>query len=139
MTKAVAGLVTVGSGSYAADDVQFLLQAVQMETTDVLEKERLIQSKQKHYSEMISLESAPTDVHKALYERALEQNGTRMAMDVQSLALALSEACTGPSIVLVSFVRAGLPLGVLLRRALLRHGSRCAPLRNQHRSGSGDR
>ena len=122
MTKAVAGLVTVGSGSYAADDVQFLLQAVQMETTDVLEKERLIQSKQKHYSEMISLESAPTDVHKALYERALEQNGTRMAMDVQSLALALSEACTGPSIVLVSFVRAGLPLGVLLRRALLDMG-----------------
>lgn len=37
MTKAIAGLVTVGSGSYAAEDVQFLLQAVQMETTDVLE------------------------------------------------------------------------------------------------------
>lgn len=122
MTKAIAGLVTVGSGSYAQDDVQFLLQAVQMETTDVVEKERLIQTKQKHYSEMISLESAPTDVHKALYQRALEQNGTRMAMDVQSLALALSEECTGPSIVLVSFVRAGLPLGVLLRRALIEMG-----------------
>jgi hypothetical protein len=40
-----------------------------MQTTDVLEKERLIQTKQKHYSEMISLESAPTDVHKALYVR----------------------------------------------------------------------
>lgn len=92
-----------------------------METTDVLEKERLIQSKQKHYSEMISLRVRRL-THKALYERALEQNGTRMAMDVQSLALALSEACTGPSIVLVSFVRAGLPLGVLLRRALLDMG-----------------
>jgi hypothetical protein len=122
MTKAIADLVTVGSGSYVTGDVQFLLRAVELDPTDVEEKERLIQSKQKHYSEMISLESAPGDVHKALYERALEQNGTRMAMDVQSLALALREECTGPSIVLVSFVRAGLPLGVLLRRALLDMG-----------------
>jgi hypothetical protein len=122
MTNAIADLKTVGSGSYAPDDVHFLLQPVQMEVTGVEEKERLIQTKQKHYSEMISLESAPTVVHKALYERALEQNGARMATDVQSLALALNEACTGPSIVLVSFVRAGLPLGVLLRRALIAMG-----------------
>lgn len=122
MLEALCDLKTVGSGSYAADDVHFLLQPVQIEVTDVAEKERLIQTNQKHYSEMISQESAPTPVHKALYERALIQNGARMAMDVQSLALALNEACTGPSIVLVSFVRAGLPLGVLLRRALIEMG-----------------
>lgn len=122
MINSFADLKTVGSGSYAPDDVHFLLQPVQMEVTDVEEKERLIQTKQKHYSEMISLESAPTDVHKALYARALAQNGARMATDVQSLALALNEACTGSSIVLVSFVRAGLPLGVLLRRALIEMG-----------------
>lgn len=122
MTNTLSDLNTVGSGSYLPNDVHFLLQPVQMEVTDVAEKERLIQSKQKHYSEMISLESAPTDVHKALYQRALGQNGVRMATDVQALALALNEACTGPSIVLVSFVRAGLPLGVLLRRALIDMG-----------------
>ncbi|MGZ7458870.1 cysteine protease StiP family protein [Pseudomonas sp. Ma2-10] len=122
MINTFADLKTVGSASYASDDVHFLLQPVQMEVTDVEEKERLIQTKQKHYSEMISLESAPTDVHKALYARALAQNGARMAKDVQSLALALNEACTGSSIVLVSFVRAGLPLGVLLRRALIDMG-----------------
>lgn len=122
MVNPVCDLKTVGSGSYAPDDVHFLLQPVQMEVTDVEEKERLIQTKQKHYSEMISLEKAPTAVHKALYERALAQNGTRMATDVQSLALALNEACVGPSIILVSFVRAGLPLGVLLRRALIDMG-----------------
>ena len=122
MTDSIADLNTVGSGSYLPNDVHFLLQPVQMEVTDVVEKERLIQSKQKHYSEMISLESAPTEVHKALYERALAQNGVRMATDVQALALALNEACTGPSVVLVSFVRAGLPLGVLLRRALIDMG-----------------
>lgn len=122
MTNSIADLKTVGSGSYSQNDVHFLLQPVQMEVTDVVEKERLIQTKQKHYSEMISLESAPTEVHKALYERVLEQSGVRMATDVQALALALNEACTGPSIVLVSFVRAGLPLGVLLRRALIDMG-----------------
>ena len=45
-----------------------------------------------------------------------------MASEVQSLALALNAACTGPGIALVSFVRAGLPLGVLLRRALVEMG-----------------
>lgn len=122
MTNAIAGFKTVGSGSYSQNDVHFLLQPVQMEVTDVVEKERLIQTKQKHYSEMISMERAPTDVHKVLYKRALEQNGARMATDVQALALALNKTCTGPSIVLVSFVRAGLPLGVLLRRALIDMG-----------------
>lgn len=122
MDNALANLHTVGSGSYAPGDVHFLLQPVQVDVTDVEEKERLIQTKQKHYSEMISLEHAPTEAHKSLYERALGQNGARMASDVQALALALNQVCTGPSIVLVSFVRAGLPLGVLLRRALIEMG-----------------
>ncbi|ARU89005.1 cysteine protease StiP family protein [Pseudomonas sp. M30-35] len=125
MTLSLGELNTVGSGSYVADDVHFLLQAVQIEVTDVAEKERLIQTQQKHYSEMISQEHAPTPVHKALFERALQQSGERMAADVQSLALALNQACTGTSIVLVSFVRAGLPLGVLLRRALIGMGRDC--------------
>ncbi|MBK5415375.1 cysteine protease StiP domain-containing protein [Pseudomonas sp. TH31] len=122
MINSVGEMKTVGSGSYAPDDVHFLLQPVQMQVTDVEVKERLIQTQQKHYSEMISLESVPTDIHKALYQQALTQNGTRMATDVQALALALNEACTGACIVLASFVRAGLPLGVLLRRALIDMG-----------------
>lgn len=111
--------LTVGSGSYLPEDVHFLLRPVSIALTDVLEKERLIQTQQKHYSEMISQEDAPTDTHMALFEQAMRQNGLRMAADVQSLALALAEHYQGPSIVLVSFVRAGLPLGVLLRRALI--------------------
>ena len=119
MSNAFAGLNTVGSGSYDADDVHFLLRAMQIEATDVQEKERLIQTQQRHYSEMISEEHAPSDTHKNLYQLALAQNGARMAADVQALAQALNERYSGPSIALVSFVRAGLPLGVLLRRALL--------------------
>ncbi|CAM3294964.1 hypothetical protein BZK31_14850 [Pseudomonas floridensis] len=119
MSKPVHGPDTVGSGSYLEGDVHFLLRCVEMQATDVEEKERLIQTRQKHYSEMISEEAAPSAAHQALFERTLDQNGGRMAADVQSLAQALDRQCTGPEIVLVSFVRAGLPLGVLLRRALI--------------------
>ncbi len=122
MSDLLASLNTVGSGSYAPDDVHVLLQPMQMEVTDIQEKERLIQTNRKHYSEMISMEHAPTQVHKSLYARALLQNGRRMATDVQSLALALNTACTSQSIAVISFVRAGLPLGVLLRRALVEMG-----------------
>ena len=41
---------TVGSGSYAPSDVHFLLRPMQIDTTPVEEKERLIQTNQRHYS-----------------------------------------------------------------------------------------
>ncbi|MCQ4319025.1 cysteine protease StiP domain-containing protein [Stutzerimonas stutzeri] len=119
MYSAIDALETVGSGSYDVADVHFLLRKMDIEPTDVLEKERLIQTRQRHYSEMISQENAPSDIHQQLYARAMVQNGERMAADVQALALALDSEYKGPSIALVSFVRAGLPLGVLLRRALV--------------------
>lgn len=119
MTDAISSLHTVGSGSYVRGDVHVLLRPVRIGATDVDEKERLIQTNQKHYSEMLSQEHAPDALHRQLYASALACNGARMAADVQALALGLHRACTGPVIVLVSFVRAGLPLGVLLRRALL--------------------
>ncbi len=122
MTVHIQGLPTIGSGSYHQGDVQFLLRLMQITPTDMQEKERLIQSGQRHYSEMISVEYAPSEAHKKLYDQVLEKNSVRMAADVQRLALALNNFCTGPSIVLVSFVRAGLPLGVLLRRALVDFG-----------------
>lgn len=122
MDSPLPGYTTVGSGSYRPTDVHFLLQPVAMDMTDVLEKERLIQSRQKHYSEMISEESAPSALHMALYEQAMAQNGARMADDVQALAHTLAEQYRGPSIALVSFVRAGVPLGVLLRHALVERG-----------------
>lgn len=122
MDNAFAQSQTVGSGSYLQGDVHFLLRPVEIEVTDVVEKERLIQTKRKHYSEMISQESAPTATHQALYEQAMVQNAVRMASDVQALALALEAECRGATIALVSFVRAGVPLGVLLRRALIQRG-----------------
>lgn len=105
-------------GSYPASDVTFLLRLTDMEATPVEEKERLIQSGQRHYSEMISTESVPSAEHQALFAQALTDGLPRLATEVQALALALQQRRPNRPIVLVSFVRAGVPLGVLLVRAL---------------------
>lgn len=105
-------------GSYPASDVTFLLCLTDMAPTPVEEKERLIQSGQRHYSEMISTESAPSTEHQQLFEQALADGLPRLAKEVQALALALKQRRPNRPIVLVSFVRAGVPLGVLLVRAL---------------------
>ncbi len=122
MIEKLTGFNTIGSGSYAAEDVHFLLQAVEIEATDVVEKERLIQTGQKHYSEMISRENPPSAIHMTLYTEAMARNGRRMARDIQALAQALDREYGDGSLALVSFVRAGLPPGVLLRRALAELG-----------------
>ena len=107
------------SGSYAPDQVQLLLQRISAEHTEIEEKERLIQSGQKHYSEMISLESAPSELHQQIYQQAVAEGLPRLAQDIQSLALALQQCMpTQQPIVLVSLVRAGLPIGVMLQQAL---------------------
>lgn len=108
----------VGSGSYLPEDVTFLLRSVEIKSTDIEEKERLIQTGQKHYSEMISIEKAPSSTHVALYEQAITENGDRMAQDILSIAVCLNTEIKSSSIVLVSLVRAGLPPGVLLKRAI---------------------
>jgi len=105
-------------GSYPADDVTFLLRLIDMTVTPTEEKERLIQSGQRHYSEMISAELAPSAKHQQLFEHALADGLQRLATEVQALTLALQQRRPNQPIVLVSFVRAGVPLGVLLLRAL---------------------
>jgi hypothetical protein len=116
------------SGSYHAEEVTFLLRQMQLKPTEVGEKERLIQSGRKHYSQMIAQENPPSAAHLQLYAQALQHGQMRLATEVQQLALALvqqfAESCTQP-IVLVSFVRAGVPLGVLLYHALKDEQQHC--------------
>jgi hypothetical protein len=109
------------SGSYAPEDVEFLLRPIEIASTAVEEKERLIQSGTRHYSEMLSHESAPSEAYFDFFERAVRRNRRRFAADVLALArhLARSDAET---IALVSLVRAGTPIGVLVRRTLARLG-----------------
>lgn len=112
--------------SYAREDVTPLLTPIDIAPTDVAEKERLIQSGQAHYSEMISEERRPDMRYLEIYEEALARHETRLATDIAAIARGIAaEIATGtlaPRISLCSLVRAGLPYGVLLRRALARIG-----------------
>lgn len=105
------------SGSYAPEDITFLLQDVSIETTDVADKEKAIQSGTRHYSEMISEEKAPKDAYKKIFDDALMAGAERFGEDIARLAHALDREIDGP-ITLASLVRAGAPMGVLLNRAL---------------------
>ncbi|MGM8938982.1 cysteine protease StiP domain-containing protein [Psychrobacter glaciei] len=115
-----------GSGSYLASDVTVLLDIVDKDAVadvPVSQKEALIQSGQRHYSDMLTLEAAPTAMHEQLYSQALTQGTTRTATDIANLAYTLhntfEQAVNAERpLVLVSLVRAGLPIGVLLQRAL---------------------
>lgn len=106
------------SGSYLPEDVHFLLQPVEMEMTPVDQKEQLIQSGARHYSEMLSQEPEPTPSHLDLFARALDQGAGRLAKEVSMLALALVKRFGDTPIILTSLVRAGVPLGVMLQQTL---------------------
>lgn len=127
----VQKLESYGSGSYLASDVTVLLDIVAKDAVadvPVSQKEALIQSGQRHYSDMLTLEQAPTAMHEQLYTQALEQGAERTATDIANLAYTLhhifqksrNEHTVNAEhpLVLVSLVRAGLPVGVLLQRAL---------------------
>lgn len=106
------------SGAYLPGDVEFLLKPVEMEMTPVDRKEELIQSGKKHYSDMLSQEPAPTQWHLDLFTRALDRGAERLAKEVTQIARALAQRIADEPIILVSLVRAGVPLGVMLHQAL---------------------
>jgi Phosphoribosyl transferase (PRTase)/PELOTA RNA binding domain len=105
------------SGSYLAEDVQFLLKPIEIENTSIQEKESLIQTGKKHYSEMITKESLPSTRYISLFEQAFAQNQQRMAMDLIQLARKINQQ-KPKQIILCSLARAGTPIGVLLKRIL---------------------
>lgn len=111
------------SGSYDPDDVIFLLKPAVIAATSVAEKEALIQSGKRHYSEMLSAESVPDARYLSLYRAALAANGARLRHDIARLAEAIRQRPeTARECVIVSLARAGTPIGVLLARALRRLG-----------------
>ena len=60
------------SGSYAAGDVEFLLrQLPEPPFVSVADKEALIQSGRKHYSEMLSPERLPSARYLQVFEDAM--------------------------------------------------------------------
>ncbi|BFL69507.1 cysteine protease StiP family protein [Moraxella osloensis] len=114
------------SGSYLPTEVTLLLDIVSADSVNDIsptQKEALIQSGQSHYSDMLTLEKPPSATHEALYNQALMAGKQRMANDVTSLAFSLHQlfhafVSASQPLILVSLVRAGLPIGVLLQKAL---------------------
>ncbi|TWI63563.1 RNA binding Pelota-like protein [Pseudoduganella lurida] len=114
------------SGSYRADDVQILLkQLPAQDFVSVADKEALIQSGQRHYSEMLSPESLPSARYLDLFDAACRENREQMAADCLVLA-SLIAARRGGDITLVSLARAGTPVGVILKHLLARVFDRAA-------------
>jgi hypothetical protein len=106
------------SGSYRADDVRFLLKPLALtDFVDVPHKEYLIQSGQRHYSEMLSPEALPSERYLALFRAACAANLERMAGDCLRLASLIAQRRAGP-VTLVSLARAGTPVGVVLKHLL---------------------
>lgn len=114
------------AGSYLPSDVCLLLDIIgeqQVNSTEPAEKEYLIQSGKQHYSDMLTLEKPPSREHQALYQQALTVGKARVAQEIANLAYSLSQlfatrVTAQNPLILVSLVRAGLPVGVLLQRAL---------------------
>lgn len=109
-------------GSYAPDEVSWLLtdlSAITLEA-DTVERERAIQSGRAHYAESLPIEYQPDQDYRDLFSAVLTESSRRLAVAVGVVTeLVLAER--GPDVVLVSLARAGTPVGILMRRWVLRH------------------
>jgi hypothetical protein len=106
------------SGSYRAGDVSFLLKPLPLrDFVEMADKEYLIQSGQRHYSEMLSPEALPSERYLQVFRAACAANTGRMGADCLALAALIADRRSGP-VTLVSLARAGTPVGVVLNRLL---------------------
>lgn len=105
--------------SYDKDDVQVLLHPVQPVFLSVEEKEAAIQSGS-HYSELLSREKKPDGAYLELFDKQVADFGQALAGQLLDLAGMIAASRKNP--VLVSLVRGGTPIGVVLKRILNGHG-----------------
>ena len=104
--------------TYSPEDVTILLKDITglVEPLPAAEREKKIQSGT-HYCEMLPLEYKPSPAYMQAYERAKENYAAATAEAAACLAEKLYRE-KGDSLVLVSLARAGIPVGILLRRFL---------------------
>ena len=102
--------------SYREEDVVLLLKDITglVEPQPTHEREKLIQSG-RHYCEMLPIEYVPTKRYMQVYQEALRIYAAPTAWAVAGLAEKILHK-RGPDTVLVSLARAGIPVGILLKR-----------------------
>lgn len=102
--------------SYTEDDVILLLKditgLVEPQPTEI--REKLIQSG-KHYCEMLPIEYEPSEKYMQAYEEAMKMYSKPTAIAIGRLADQIMKE-RGRDVVLVSLARAGIPIGILLKR-----------------------
>ncbi len=102
--------------SYTEDDVILLLKditgLVEPQPTEI--REKLIQSG-KHYCEMLPIEYEPSEKYMQAYEEAMKMYSKPTAIAIGRLADQIMKE-RGKDVVLVSLARAGIPIGILLKR-----------------------
>lgn len=106
--------------SYNEEDVIVLLKDLTgiMEEMSAEEREQAIQSGV-HYSEMLPEESAPKFAYEKLYKKALEANKYDIALGIARVAeMIWAQTVEGELPILVSLARAGIPVGILIKRYL---------------------
>ena len=102
--------------SYKETDVKLLLKDITglVEPQSTQEREKMIQSGT-HYCEMLPIEYVPTDKYMQVYDEVLEKYAEPVALAIGKLADKIMET-RGKDVVLVSLARAGIPIGILLKR-----------------------
>lgn len=102
--------------SYKEEDVEILLKDItgMVEPQTTKERETLIQSG-RHYCEMLPIEYVPSEQYMEAYRQALKHYSRETALAVGRLADKIINK-KGKNVVLVSLARAGIPIGILLKR-----------------------
>lgn len=102
--------------SYKEEDVILLLKDISglVAPQPTEEREKLIQSG-KHYSEMLPIEYVPSEKYMQVYTEALKAYAKPVANAVGNLSDKIISN-RGNDVVLVSLARAGIPIGILIKR-----------------------
>jgi hypothetical protein len=106
--------------SYSKDDVLILLKDLsnEMEELSTEQREQAIQ-KGRHYSEMLPKENKPSVEYEELYQKALTDKKKDIADGIARVAeMMYSNTSDGDKPVIISLARAGIPIGILIKRYL---------------------
>jgi len=104
-------------GSYPEHDCMFLLKKIKPEFHSIEDKERLIQTGQLHYSQMVSQESKPTPEYEKLFHDLTAKYKHKLAEEILNLSCLISDNIK-QDVCIVSLVRAGTPIGVLVNKGI---------------------
>jgi hypothetical protein len=105
-------------GSYSKEDVIFLLKDISNVIQEKGNEEREgIMQNGGHYSEMLPIEYLPTEEYMDIFYKTLEDTKEKVAKATGILSELIYRE-KGKNVVLVSLARAGIPIGILVKRYL---------------------